>query len=101
MAVTLLILALYFVAVARVTRLLVVDKITEPVRSWLIDRYSPNGEESMRVYMAHCQACVSIWIGFVSAPAVIGLAGLSWWWLPLVALVGSQVTIWVSRWDVA
>lgn len=101
MATILLLLALYFVAVARVTRLLVVDKITEPFRSWLIDRYSPNGEESMRVYMAHCTACTSVWIAFALAPAAIGLTGLSWWLVPFIALSASQATIFLSRIDVS
>lgn len=96
MAMTLLALVLVFVAVARVTRLLVVDKLTEPIRSAVVRRF---GEESTITYLAHCQACVSVYVGFAGAPVAVALGGLSWWWVPVVGLVGSQVTIWVSRFD--
>lgn len=53
--VTLVILTL---AVARVVVLLVNDKITEPVRNAIVDRFGP---ESMAAYGWHCPWCQGVW----------------------------------------
>lgn len=85
---TVLILVVWVLAVARVTRLLTRDKLTEPFRAWVLDR---RGADSQVAYLVHCAWCSSVWIGFASAPAAVAAAGLSWWLLPVIALAGSHV----------
>ncbi|TLF96830.1 hypothetical protein FEK35_27460 [Nocardia cyriacigeorgica] len=86
---TVLILVLSVLAVARATRFIVDDKLFEPVRVWLVDRL---GEHSKVAYLVHCTWCSSIWIGFAVAPIAIAATGLSWWALPILALAASQLT---------
>lgn len=47
-------------AVARVTRLVVLDEITVGFRSWVIRRF---GDDHKLTYLVHCPWCVSIWVG--------------------------------------
>lgn len=69
MTASILTIILVFAAVARVTRLLTTDQIFEPVRMWIINR---RGVDSQITYLAHCQWCMSVWIGAIgSAIAVI------------------------------
>lgn len=57
-----------FLAVARLTRLLVEDKITLRYRQWVIRRW---GEESMAAYLVHCPWCTSVYIAAVVMPATV------------------------------
>ncbi|MBF6138140.1 hypothetical protein IU501_34795 [Nocardia otitidiscaviarum] len=89
---TAIILLVWVLAVARLTRLVTRDKFPfEPFRKWVTERL---GTGSRLTYLVHCTWCSSIWIAFATAPAVIVLAGVSWWWLPLLALAASQLTGW-------
>ena len=56
-------------AIARLARLLTADRISEPIREWVIKRY---GDESMRAYFVSCDYCVSMYV----APAVATAAVL-------------------------
>lgn len=56
-------------AVARLTRLLVDDRITVRYRQWVVKRW---GEDSMPSYLVHCPWCTSIWV----AAAVMPIAAL-------------------------
>ncbi|MBB3040162.1 DUF1360 domain-containing protein [Hoyosella altamirensis] len=96
MGLTLFLLAIYTLAVLRVTRLITRDKITQPLRRWVADRFDDpdRPESSMTTYLFHCPACMSIWIAFALAPAAIALSGLTWWLLPFLALAASQLTVW-------
>ncbi|MCM6774996.1 DUF1360 domain-containing protein [Nocardia sp. CDC159] len=85
---TVLILIAWILAVARLTRLVTRDKITEPIRAALIQRL---GTGSQLTYLVHCAWCTSVWVAFTTAPAAVALAGLSWWLLPLLALAASQL----------
>jgi hypothetical protein len=56
-------------AVARLSMLLVDDKLTVAYRQWVVRRW---GEESMPSYLVHCNWCTSIWIAaLVMPPAVL------------------------------
>lgn len=82
-------LALYVLAVARVTRLITEDVITEPLRLHIERRF---GGESMVAYLFSCAWCMSLWVALVTAWAVVDLAGLpTWLWAPL-ALAASHLT---------
>jgi len=83
-------------AVTRVTRLIVADRIMLFLRRWVINTW---GEDSSAAYLVHCRACASIW---VAVPAAIGWTFLSlpmqYWWVALPAwLALSQLTILLSR----
>lgn len=58
-------------AVVRVTRLLTIDQLFEPWRSWWLDRY---GAGNSFVYLLYCPWCLSVWIGAVAAGVVEWLA---------------------------
>ena len=94
---TVLILALWVLAVARVTRLITRDKLLEPFRVWVL---AQRGADSQIAYLVHCSWCTSIWVAFATAPAAIAATGLSWWLLPIVALAASQLTGLASLVDV-
>lgn len=65
----LLSLGLGFLAVSRLTRLFVEDKLLIGYRRWIVNHF---GAESMVAYLAHCRWCSSVWISlFVIPPAVI------------------------------
>jgi hypothetical protein len=98
-----IILTLYVLAVARVSRLITSDKLTEKwryrfVASRFRRAYGPDpGAEQMAqppllAYLAMCPWCISIWVGAVAAP-VVALWGRSpWVWAPAFALAASYVT---------
>ena len=66
MAALLLLLFLATVATARAVRIIAVDKITEPARKKIIERFGP---KHMIVYGLHCPMCLAIWIA--PAPALL------------------------------
>lgn len=87
---TVLILIVWVLAVARLTRLVTRDKFPfEPFRKWATERL---GTKSRLTYLVHCSWCTSIWIAFATAPAVVALSGVSWWWWPFLALAASYLT---------
>jgi hypothetical protein len=55
-------------AVARLTRLLVEDRITNSLRLWVIRKY---GKSSMPAYFIHCPWCMSIWIAPLVMPVAV------------------------------
>lgn len=76
-------------AVARATRLVATDKISEPMRVAAARRLAAG---SGLAYLLHCRWCVSIWISLPAGAATCGVYGWSlWWWLPL-ALAYSYAT---------
>ena len=62
-----------FLAVARVTRLLVEDQLTNRYRLWVVKRW---GEASWQSYLAHCPWCTSIWIGAAIMPVAVLLPNI-------------------------
>lgn len=81
-------LILFPIALARVTQLINGDLITDPIRAWAMNRW---GETSTPVYFLECPWCVSIWLGFPAAWLTTSLAGLSAWFIPLLALASSHL----------
>jgi hypothetical protein len=70
MMVTMQTLALFLtlLAVARVTRLVNADRITQAPRDAIVRRLDPNG---MAAYMVFCPWCVSVYVG--------AAGGAAWW----------------------
>lgn len=55
-------------AVARITRLLVEDRVTVRWRQWIIKRYGPDSTPS---YLVHCPWCMSIYISIPIMPIAV------------------------------
>lgn len=85
----LLILGLWLLAAARLTRLLIRDEITDFIRVRVFTRWGPKGRAG---YFVTCPWCVGMWVSLASAPYVIWLTEWSWWLYPLLAGTGSYVT---------
>lgn len=53
-------------AVARVTRFLVDDRLSDFYRRWVVNKWGPDSKPS---YLVHCPWCTSIWIALIIMPA--------------------------------
>lgn len=115
-------LVIYALAVARVTRLIVADKITEPWRvkitNWTVQRAAarlygddwtktvdnPADRASLQrtfekvnpppklAYLLTCPWCASIYVGAVAAPLVYWFGSSPWLLVPALALALSHVS---------
>jgi hypothetical protein len=77
---------------ARLTRLVTADSITEPVREWIATRAK---RENPRLWaklddLVQCPWCVSVWVSFPTALALVGPAG--WVMVGGTAMTASLVT---------
>lgn len=74
-------------AVARVTKLVVDDKIMLPFRKWVLGR---SGEDGWFFYLVTCPWCMGIW---VAAPmtAITYLWPHKIWWAVLTFLAAAQM----------
>lgn len=79
-----LVLALVTLASARVTRMIVVDKIGEPIRTRIVKW---RGETSALTYLVHCTWCTGMWVSATLVAAV-------WWPAHLADRIG--VTTWAA-----
>jgi uncharacterized protein DUF1360 len=52
-------------AVARLTRLVVSDKITVSIRQWVVRKW---GADSFASYLFHCSWCMSLWLALPVMP---------------------------------
>ncbi|QPO17090.1 membrane protein [Gordonia phage Lilbeanie] len=86
---------LTIVAVARLTRLVVADAITYPIRARIV---LWTGEESRLTYFVTCSWCVSIWLGAGVAAAAYWFADDRWWLYVVLALAASYVAGVANRW---
>ena len=91
---TVIVLLLTVLAVARVTRLVTEDKLLEPFRFALARRWPA---DSQRLYLFHCPWCFGMWVAIVAAPVVWFTANLSdrlgitaWVGVPLLVLAVSH-----------
>lgn len=88
-----LLLAVYALAVARVTGLVVADTITEPVRDrvllWLDD--APGSLGQWLGYLITCPWCAGMWVSLAAAPLVAWFGDRPWLLIPALALAFSQV----------
>lgn len=93
-----LVLIVYAVAVARVTRLINADTITDPLRV-AIERRARDSDRSDRErgrwatlsYFVGCPWCVGMWLALLTTWFPIWLTGLSWWLYPLIAFATSHL----------
>lgn len=81
-------LALTF-AVARVTRLIVDDKISLPIRQWVLRR---SGEDGWFFYLVSCPWCMGVWVA-AAMTAITFLDPFPWqtWEATLVFLAVAQL----------
>jgi hypothetical protein len=97
-------IAVFALAVARVTRFITEDKLSEGPRGRLVDRawrrwrpavpvdQRPRADEPLPAYLLTCPWCVSIYVAAVAAP-VCWLWGESpYAFVPALGLAFSQVT---------
>lgn len=57
-----------FLMVARLTRLLVEDRLTVGYRRWVVKKY---GKDSLAAYFVHCPWCMSMWISPLAVPVIL------------------------------
>jgi hypothetical protein len=76
-------------AVARVSMFIPDDRLFLPIKKWLI---TVRGEDSNLAYLATCNWCVSIWVGFlIMVPTVLVTWGWSQWLLALLSAPASSL----------
>lgn len=85
---------LMMLAVARITRLVNEDTLTERPRSWLILRL--NGHENAQ-YLITCPWCVSVYAGAGVAGVWVAVGSNPWFVGGLIALAASYVTGWLAE----
>jgi hypothetical protein len=88
MASVALTLAIYVLAVMRLTKLVNSDIILDPVRIKIAHRYGPG---STIVYFLGCAWCVGMWLSLLLAIPTISFLGWSWWLLIPLGLACSQI----------
>lgn len=91
MAMLVISLVLGALAVTRVTRLLVEDRLMLRYRNWMRTRW---GEASLGAYFADCPWCTSIWVGALIMPPSTILPNLSVpyvWVLAILAIPASSL----------
>ena len=79
--------------VARLTRLVVDDLITERPREWLIRR------EGLLSEGVRCHHCVSLWLAFPVAYGAWHWGDEAWMFVPMLALAASTVAGLVASWE--
>jgi len=84
---SLLLLTLWTLALARITRLVVADRLTDFLRVWAYRR--SRGAETYTTYFLQCPWCMSMWLGFASSPLLWLQVDWPWFAYPLVSLAGS------------
>ena len=75
-------------AVARITRLLVEDKIMVGYRQWVVKKWGP---ESLPAYFAHCPWCTSFWVSLPVMPVATFWPN-QWVIAPLAVLAASMIS---------
>ena len=95
-ALDLLVLIVYVLAVARLTRLINADTVLDPVRLALARAF---GHQSTLIYFLGCVWCVGFWLSLVTAVIPVLALSLSWWMLPLIALATSHLVGLLARLD--
>ncbi|WP_375483299.1 DUF1360 domain-containing protein [uncultured Jatrophihabitans sp.] len=93
---TWLLVVLTVFAVARLTRLVTKDVVTQPVRAWIVarrlDGHDDRDDSDPIVYLIHCRWCASIWLAAPVSVAVWLWPGAWWVQIPLLALTASHGT---------
>jgi hypothetical protein len=81
-------LAIYVLAVARVTRLINYDSILDTPRIAFATVF---GADSKVVEFIACPWCVGMWCSLLTAIVPVLIVGLPWWWFLLIALATSHL----------
>lgn len=68
MGMLLISLVLAALAVTRVTRFLVEDRLALKYRAWVTKKW---GEESLAAYFVYCPWCTSMWVSLLIGPAAV------------------------------
>jgi fatty acid desaturase len=93
MPVTLLVIAVYALAVTRVTGIITQDTITEPLRDrlivWLDNRPATLG--SSLAALITCSWCAGMWVSLIAAPLVWWHGENPWLLIPALALAFAQI----------
>lgn len=89
-AMDVVVIGLWMLSVARITRLLTRDSITDFIRIWAYKR--SGGNETMLTDFVQCAWCVGMWVSFATAWVGPVLTGWDWWLYPLLAFSGSYLT---------
>lgn len=100
-----LIIVMYALAVARITRLITHDVISEPIRTAIVRKFDPHKKmHRFAVYAlgdiggnddgdhTGCQWCVSVWVSAITAPIVTHWQHSTITSMVLLAIAASQVT---------
>lgn len=84
-------------ASARVTRLVVTDGITRPIRKYIVLKY---GVDGWLTDLVHCPFCVSVWTSLVAAAFWCAFTSVSWvWYLPAVLAMSYLVAPILIKFD--
>lgn len=87
---------LLVLAVARLTRLVVSDQITMPLRQWVVAR---DGEQGWFTFLVHCPWCAGFWVAAVTAPLYWFFGRSPFFVIPCVALAVSQAVGLLAKLD--
>lgn len=93
-----LVLIVYTLAAARVTRFINHDTLLDPIRLAILNR-ARDEKRSMTErerwatlhQFAGCPWCISIWVGIATAWIPVVIVGWPLWWWPLILLAVSHV----------
>ena len=93
---TLLVLSLFVLTVARLTRLVNADFILDPIRVRIADRRGPH---STLLYFLGCVWCVGLWLSLLLAIPTVAYLGWPWWSLLPLGLSASHIVGLLARLD--
>lgn len=85
---TLIVLGLYVLTVARLTRLVNADMILDPLRVSIAAR---RGADSTLSYFLACPWCVGLWFAMLLAIPTVSYLGWPWWSLLPLGLSCSHI----------
>lgn len=86
----LFVLTAYVLVVARITRLINLDTVLDPVRIWLLRRARDDRRATLE-YFIGCPWCVGFWVALIVAPFPVIHLGMEWWWELVLAAAASQI----------
>jgi len=87
-----MIFVLTVLAVARVTRLITSDYVTERPRNWAVRKLLRGRDESMSAYLLLCPWCMSVYVGLAGGALWYMWGATMWYQATVLALAASHVT---------
>lgn len=82
--------AVQTLVVHRIIRLIIDDKITEPLRNWIYDKFGQ--PHNTWTYLFTCPWCISIWAAGLSITVMV-LFPLVWLFFALILAVSSSASM--------